>query len=183
MTNLLEIKPIIRNFVADNLDINFNAVYWGGERLNEPNKPFCILTELVENESHRTAYYKSDTSEYCLEEYKETVITVGVYVDGLNEFDTQKEFAFSQINNLKQSFKVHAREFLFNDIAIKDVSGIRPLFEEVEGGYLFRYEFDLTIGYNEVTKNKILLSNSIDMKITDDNGVVVLDYVVEKEED
>lgn len=183
MTNLLEIKPIIRDFVVSNLDDSFESIYWDSERLGEPNKPFCLLTELVENESHRTAYSQSGSLEYALQEYKETVITIGVYVDGLNEFDVQKEFAFSQINNLKQSFKLGAREFLFEDFSIKDISGIRPLFEVVDGGYLFRYEFDLTIGYNEITTTNVLMDKTIEVEIKDDSGAIILDYVIEKSED
>lgn len=165
MTSLTEIKPRIRDFVADVLDEGFNAVYWANERLNEPNKPYCMLTELTESDTHREAYYTTGHLEKTLEEYKQVVFTIGVYVDGLDEYDDKKEFAYNEIDKLKAKIRIGAREFVFGDIAIKNISGIRPLHEEVDGGYLFRYEFDLTIGYNEQTLNTFLIDNSIEIEV------------------
>ena len=165
MTNLFEIKNKIRDFVAEQLGENFNAVYWANERLNEPQKPYCMLTELAESDTHREAYYTTAHLEKTLEEYKQVVFTIGVYVDGLDEYDEKKEFAYNQIDKLKANIRIGAREFIFGSIAIKNISGIRPLHEEVDGGYLFRYEFDITIGYNEQTVHQFYLDNSIEIEI------------------
>lgn len=181
MTNIIEIKPRIRDFVATILGEDFNAVYWANERLNEPKKPYCMLTELVESDTHREAYYTTGHLEQTLEEYKQVVFTVAVYVDGLDEFDVKKEFAYNKIDELKAKIKIGAREFIFGDIAIKSISGIRPLHEEVDGGYLFRYEFDLTIGYNEQTKQAIKLDNSVDIEI--DNKFDTLGEVLNPDSD
>lgn len=165
MSSLIDIKPRIRDFVAEMLGDKFNAVYWANERLNEPNKPYCMLTELAESDTHREAYYTTGYLEKTLEEYKQVVFTIGVYVDGLDEYDDKKEFAYNEIDKLKSKIKIGAREFVFGDIAIRNISGIRALHEEVDGGYLFRYEFDLTIGYNEQTVNTFLIDNSIDIEV------------------
>ena len=43
MTNLLEIKPYIHDFIQDNLSSLFgNKVYWIGERKNVPEYPYCL---------------------------------------------------------------------------------------------------------------------------------------------
>lgn len=181
MTSLIDIKPRIRDFVATALGADFKAVYWQSERLDEPVKPYCMLTELADSQTDRTAWYKSGAMAYTLEEYKQVVITVGVYVDGLDEFDVRKEFAYSSLNNLKSQIEIGAREFVFGDIAIKSLSGIRPLNEEVDGGYLFRYEFDITIGYNEETIADVEIGKEVDLELKDENDIIIIDEVISEE--
>lgn len=181
MTSLIDIKPRIRNFVATTLGEDFNAVYWQSERLEEPVKPFCMLTELADSQTNRTAWYKSGSLAYTLEQYKQVVITVGIYVDGLDEFDVRKEFAYSSANDLRTQIEIATREFAFGDIAIKSISGIRPLNEEVDGGYLFRYEFDITIGYNEETIADVEIGEHIDLELKDENDIIIIDEVISEE--
>ena len=102
-----------------------------------------------------------------------------IYFSLFTETNTVSEEKKAQINNLKQQFKISSRELVFNDFSVKNVSEIRPLFEVVDGGYLFRYEFDLTIGYNETTINNIKMDKAIDIEIKDDSGAIILDYVIE----
>ena len=85
MTTLLEIKPIIHDFIQEKLDEKFgDKIYWIGERVNEPDYPYCMLTELVDNKDKRTSrHYGSltddDIREKITTRYKTAVITVGIY--------------------------------------------------------------------------------------------------------
>lgn len=166
MTNLLEIKPLIRNFAVENLSDKFNAVYWEGERLKEPKKPYCLLTMLADNNTFRPADYGNTSKK--TEIYKQAVVTIAVYVDGLSNFDEQKEFAYSECERLHAMLKRKdiGVSFYRNGVSINSITGIRPLNETVEGGYLYRYEFDVTLGYNETLTYKLPEGQSVDTDIS-----------------
>ena len=168
MTSLFEIKPYIRDFVEANLDDAFeNKIYWLGERKNVPEYPYCLLNVIAENKDKRTSHHQVDTKivnysgsnnyhefrEIITTRYKTCTITVGIY-NGWTEDTTEEnidmdeanEFAYEQIDFLEGSFE----EFSINNLfSVQNISPIRPLHEVVDGGYMYRYEFDLTIGYNE----------------------------------
>lgn len=158
MTNLLEIKPYIHDFVQENLDSTFeNKVYWIGERKNVPLYPYCMLSVIAENKDKRTSHHSgnltdSDMREGITTRYKTCTITVGVYNGWREEDDTDmdavKEFAYEQIDYLEGGFEDYP---INNVFSVQNISPIRPLHEVVDGGYMYRFEFDLTIGYNEET--------------------------------
>lgn len=158
MTNLLEIKPYIHDFVEEHLDSSFtNKVYWLGERKNVPNYPYCLLNIIAENKDKRTSHHQGcltdyDTRNDVITRYKTCTITVGVYnawvedTYDTDDMDIAKEFAYEQIDNLEGAFENYPINHIFS---VQNISSIRPLHEVVDGGYMYRYEFDLTIGYNE----------------------------------
>lgn len=162
MTTLLEIKPYIFDFVQENLDERF-TVFWIGQYVDEPLYPYCMLTELTENKDKRTSrHYGSltndDRRQSITTRYKTAVITVGIYnafvTNSYDEMDMDeaKEFAYEQIDLLEGEFENYPINSKFS---VQNISPIRALHEPVSGGYMYRYEFDLTIGYNEpVVKEK-----------------------------
>ena len=94
--------------------------------------------------------------------------------------DEEKEFAYEQIDLLEGAFEDYPINKKFS---IQNITPIRPLHEVVSGGYMYRYEFDLTIGYNEpVILNKgygknlivdLVDTNEADTEIK--NGSVYID--------
>jgi hypothetical protein len=191
MTNLLEIKPYIRDFIQENLDEKFgDKIYWIGERVFEPDYPFCLLTELAENKDKRTSRHWGKLTEYNMRQktitrYKTAVITVGIYNAFVSntyedmDMDEAKEFAYEQIDYLEGAFEDYPINKKFS---IQNISPIRQLHEPVSGGYCYRYEFDLTIGYNEaVTIDKdighgVEVEGGINFKVTmDDNDNIEIE--------
>ena len=178
MTNLLEIKPYIHDFIEENLDSTFtNKVYWIGERVNIPSYPYCLLSVIAENKDKRTSHHNSgvtddDTRENITTRYKTATITVGVYnayVENVYEemdMDEAKEFAYEQIDYLEGAFENYP---INKNFSIQNISSIRPLHQVVDGGYLYRYEFDLTIGYNEVYAKEKGIGEGIVVDIVDTN--------------
>ena len=158
MTNLLQIKPYIHDFIEANLDTSFERkVYWLGERKNVPEYPYCLLNVIAENKDKRTSHHfgrltDEDTRRKIITRYKTCTITVGVYNAWVEDtysdvdMDEAKEFAYEQIDYLEAMFEEYPINRLFS---VQTISPIRPLHEVVDGGYMYRYEFDLTIGYNE----------------------------------
>lgn len=162
MTTLLEIKPYIHDFIQENLDEKFgNKIYWIGERVNEPDYPYCMLTELTENKDKRTSRHyggltDDDRRQSITTRYKTTVITVGIYNGFIQntydemDMDEAKEFAYEEIDRLEALFEDRDYQDLFYPrFSILGISNIRALHSPISGGYEYRYEFDLTIGYNE----------------------------------
>lgn len=158
MTTLLEIKPYIHDFIEWNLDAVFeNKVYWIAERRNIPEYPYCLLNVIAENKDKRTSHHNGrlsdfDTRDSITTRYKTCTITVGIYNGWTDDttadvdMDEAKEFAYEQIDFLEGAFENYPINKKFS---IQNISPIRPLHEVADGGYLYRYEFDLTIGYNE----------------------------------
>lgn len=172
MTNLIEIKPNIYDFIVENLDIAFeNKVYWIGERINIPDYPYCLLNVISENKNKRTSSHNgnliqvgtSNSGEY--DEYREVIttlyktatITIGIYNGWIEDttesgvdMDVAKEFAYNQINLLENLFETRrVQEDFYPIFSIQTISPIRPLHQVVDGGYMYRFEFDLTVGYDE----------------------------------
>ena len=178
MTTLLEIKPYIHDFIEENLDVAFaQKVYWLGERKNVPEYPYCLLSVIAENKDKRTSRHKGkfteeDTRELIITRYKTCTITVGIYNGGSQDtadtmdMDEAKEFAYEQIDYLEGSFEDYPTNDLFS---VQTISPIRPLHETVDGGYMYRYEFDLTIGYNETRTINKEIGQSVEGNLINDN--------------
>ena len=191
MTTLLEIKPYIHDFIQENLDESFgDKIYWIGERVVEPNYPFCLLNIIAENKDKRTSRHQGELVEIIDNEikvfrekiitrYKTCTITVGVYNAFVSntyedmDMDEAKEFAYEQTDLLEGLFEDYP---INKKISVQNISHIRPLHEPVSGGYMYRYEFDLTIGYNEpVVKEKdygqsVNVSGDINFTVTIDGS-------------
>ena len=178
MTNLLEIKPYIHDFVEDNLEVSFaNKVYWIGERKKVPEYPYCLLNVIAENKDKRTSEHYgrlSDDGDYrekITTRYKTCTITVGIYNGWVEDtsdsvdMDVAKEFAYEQIDNLEGAFENYPVNSKFS---IQNISPIRPLPETVDGGYMYRYEFDLTIGYNENVAQDKDYGRAVETHVNDD---------------
>ena len=188
MTNLLEIKPYIHDFVEENLDSSFtNKVYWLGERKNVPEYPYCLLNVIAESKDKRTSRHLGeitdmDTREGITTRYKTCTITVGVYnawvedTYDTDDMDVAKEFAYEQIDYLEGVFE----DYPINDkFSVQNISPIRPLHQVVDGGYMYRYEFDLTIGYNEERIKEQELSQGVKADIlVEDNESVSFEITV-----
>lgn len=179
MTNLLEIKPYIRDFVEEILDSAFkNKVYWIAERRNIPEYPYCVLNVVTENKDKRTSHHQGNLRydefrERITTIYKTCTITISVYngwtsntTNYFTDMDEANEFLYEQIDNLECAFEDY---YINNKFSIQTISPIRQLHETVDGGYMYRYEFDLTIGYNEIRTNNKPLGNNIEVILVDTN--------------
>lgn len=182
MTTLLEIKPYIHDFIEGNLDPMFeHKVYWVAERRNIPEYPYCLLNVIAENKDKRTSYHNKEINEFEMIEgvttrYKTCTITVGIYNGWTDDttididMDEAKEFAYEQIDYLEGCFEDYPTNKMFS---IQTISPIRPLHETVNGGYLYRYEFDLTIGYNEERIKDKEIGKAVNTKVKVDNDEAI----------
>lgn len=152
-------KQIILDFVKEILPADFeNKIYWANERKDEPKKPFCLLRAIVpEQTDSRTSERELAGNIQEVTMYKNMVVTFAIYNDGVAEdgnLDEKNYFAESNARKLKNSFETldAAYEFLANDMSVNDISELRDLTELTAGGYVYRYEFDVTFGFNDVVQ-------------------------------
>lgn len=170
------IKDAIKEFVTLNLSEEFKTVYWQSSRYEAPKKPFCLLTWLSDSEDLRSSEIQlpnSLTKEH--REYKTAVITIALYVDGLkikqHNLKEREDLAQFNAENLRTQFQLLKTAYKFKNIfAINNTSGIRPLDEAVSGGYTFRREFDLTIGYDKVYHYDLPVSHAVNIDL-DENDI------------
>ena len=164
MSDLLEIKTYIHDYIEENLDPSFGGkVYWSGEKRDVPEYPYCLLTVFAENKDRRTSHKAGDVvivgesgseehREELITRYKTATITVGIYNGWIGDtsdtvdMDVAKEWAYSEIDYLEGIFENYPENNIFS---IQNIGSIRPLHEPMSGGYLYRFEFDLTVGYDE----------------------------------
>lgn len=152
-------KQIILDFVKEILPADFeNKIYWANERKDEPKKPFCLLRAIVpEQTDSRTSERELAGNIQEVTMYKNMVVTFAIYNDGVAEdgnLDEKNYFAESNARKLKNSFEPldAAYEFLANDMSVNDISELRDLTELTAGGYVYRYEFDVTFGFSDVVQ-------------------------------
>lgn len=152
-----QIKQSIFDFVYANLPVEFeNKVYWGNERKDEPTKPFCLLRAIVpEQRDSRTTERELSGNIIEVTMYKNCVVTVSIFVDGIAEtedLDIKNAYAEKTARDLKNTLETldTAFDFATDDLAVRNLSELRDLTTSVSGGYTYRYEFDVTFGYNEV---------------------------------
>lgn len=152
-------KQAIFDFVKSVLPSDFkNKIYWVNERKDEPKKPFCLLQAVVpEQTDSRTTERELVGNIQEIIMYKNMVVTFAIYAEGTAEkhnLDEQNYFAESNAVKLKNNFETldTAFEFLANGMSVNSISALRDLTDVVSGGYVFRYEFDVTFGFNDVMK-------------------------------
>lgn len=188
MTTILDIKPLIREFIVENLDKSFDDnVYWLGERFKVPQSPYCVLSVTSERKDHRTSTHSGrfgfDSRDKIVTVYKFAVITISIYTEAIGgNYDTAKEFAYSQINHLEQLFE--SREY--NKVySIENVGAIRPLHEVTDGGYQYRFELDLTVGYNETVTREKAIGRGVEVTVAVDNckNENIIGFTVTDDED
>lgn len=186
MANILDIKPLIRDFIEENLDSSFNGnVYWLGERFKVPPTPFCLLSVISERKDKRTSTHNGrrgvDSRGKITTIYKFAVITIAIYNDAIGgSYDEKKEFAYNQINRLEQLFETKDYNTFYS---VENIGAIRPLHEVTDGGYQYRYEFDLTVGYNETVTAEKAIGEAVRVEIAnncpkDDN---MIGFIVEND--
>jgi hypothetical protein len=166
-----KIKQKIYEYIYTQLPSDFNnKVYWAYERKDEPDKPFCLLTDIVPEQNNlRTSEREIQNNVNEVTYYKNCVVTVSVFVDGLSneDLDVKRSFAENTVVSLRNNIDTLEASYEFNslDMSINAMSSIRNLTTSTAGGYNFRYEFDITFGYNEVVEIHKLVGKDVNLQI------------------
>jgi hypothetical protein len=95
---------------------------------------------------------------------------MSVFVDGIAEtedLDTKNAYAEETARNLKNSFETLDTAYTLNaeELSVRRISELRDLTTSVSGGYTYRYEFDVTFGYNEVMEIQKEVGKDVNLQI------------------
>ena len=172
MSNFNKVKNKFRSFIVDHISdlLTADKVFFATERFTMPEKPYIMITELSNNEDLISG--RNDPKEKILKvtQYKEVTFTVAIY--GYSEVDLQKEkdrFR-AELNNIRNAFE--AAKFLHSlkkYFTIQSMTDLRPLSEENETGFTYRYEFDIRCGYNDIITTKLKPSQGVIIDLEENN--------------
>jgi hypothetical protein len=167
-----EIKLAIWQFVVDNLPDEFaDKTYWSNERKNEPKKPFCLLMDIIPEQSDsRTSEQEIANNVQKVTMYKNTVVTIAIFNDGVEnvkDLDDIKEYTKTTARNLKNNLETLDTAWTLgvDGISVNNISSLRDLTTAEAGGYNYRYEFDVTFGYNEVMTIQKKVGKDVNLQI------------------
>ena len=172
MSKYENVKYKLRNYIIKNVSEMLTAekVFFATERFTMPEKPYLMITELSNNEDLRSGYeYKGLVKE--ITEYKETIFTVAIYGLSETDFEKEKEKFRAELKQIRNAFKnamfTHVLKKYFT---IQSITDLRPLNEENETGFTYRYEFDIRCGYNEIITTEMLQSQGVIIDL-EENGI------------
>lgn len=173
-----KIKKAIFEIIRCNLPDDFkNNVFWANERKKEPDKPYCMLIQTVpEQKTGRTTEREIAGNINEVTMFKSAVITAATFVKGTlngkkNDLDELNEYAKETARNLKNSFETidSALELNEEGLSCNVISELRDLTTPIDGGYNYRYEFDLTFGFNETMQIQKLVGQNVILDIKEKN--------------
>ena len=171
------VKKSIYEYIRRHLPSDF-ALFWANERRTMPKEPYCMLISLIpEQKTKKTVERELEENINQVTIPKNTVVTavinVRTFFDGepvkLNELNA---LAQDTAVNLKNSFESidSAFELNFEGLSCNVISELRELTTPIEGGYNYRYEFDLTFGYNDVIQIQKYVGQDVILNIKEKNS-------------
>lgn len=166
------VKYALRNFILDHSPefLDANKVFFATERFTMPEKPYIMITELANNEDLKAGRNQPGSENLEVTLYKECIFTIAIY--GLSENDLSEEHDKYRriINEIRNCFYIAMHNFsLKNKFTIKSMTDLRPLSETNDTGFLYRYEFDITCGYNEIITTKLEQSQGVIIDLEPNN--------------
>lgn len=172
MVSFETVKEKLRDTVVSNISelLTEDKVFFATERYTMPEYPYIMITELSNNEDLGTGRNEPTAGTLILTHYKECVFTIGIY--GISDIDlaTDIENIRTEIHRVRNGFaRCQFDHSLKNYFTIKSMTDLRPLNTTNETGFLYRYEFDITCGYNETSESNTSLSNRVIINLEDNN--------------
>ena len=166
------VKYALRNFILDHSHeiLDANKVFFATERFTMPEKPYIMITELANNEDLKAGRNQPGSENLEVTLYKECIFTIAIY--GLSDNDLSEEHDEYRriINEIRNCFYIAMHNFsLKNKFTIKSMTDLRPLSETNDTGFLYRYEFDITCGYNEIITTELEQSQGVIIDLEPNN--------------
>ena len=166
------VKYALRNFILDHSPefLDANKVFFATERFTMPEKPYIMITELANNEDLKAGRNQPGSENLEVTLYKECIFTIAIYGLSGNDLSEEHDEYRRIINEIRNCFYIAMHNFsLKNKFTIKSMTDLRPLSETNDTGFLYRYEFDITCGYNEIISTKLEQSQGVIIDLEPNN--------------
>lgn len=172
MSNFDEVKNKFRDFIVENISelLTADKIFFATERFTMPEKPYIMITELSNNEDLGSGRNEPLSKNLEVTQYKETTFTIAIY--GLSEVDFSKEKNMfrNELNNIRNAFDIaRYTHILKKYFTVQSMTDLRPLSEENDTGFTYRYEFDIRCGYNEIITTEMKPSQGVIIDLEENN--------------
>ena len=172
MADFETVKNKLRDTIVNNISelLTADKVFFATERYSMPEYPYIMITELSNNEDLGSGINKSSDGVLEVTEYKESVFTVAIYGHSQEDLTAERERIRAELKNIRNVFKLcQFNHSLKKYFTIQSMTDLRPLNTTTDTGYLYRYEFDITCGYNENISAQVELSNRVIINLEENN--------------
>lgn len=170
MSDFETVKYKLRDVIVANSELEANKIFFATERFTMPDYPYIMITELSNNEDLGSGRNEPDNKVLEVTEYKETTFTIAIY--GLSENDLSEEHDKfrAELKNIRNAFKkaMFSHE-LKKYFTVQSMTDLRPLSEANDTGFLYRYEFDIRCGYNEIITTELKQSQGVIIDLEPNN--------------
>jgi len=129
-----------------------NTIFWARERKIEPEKPYLMLTLLNDNDIKPTSEQEVGGNINEVTMYRNMVVTFSIFVDGVGaDIASNNDLATDMITHIRQQLEtIENSQYLYSKgLSIGNISGVRDLSHNVNGGFVYRYEFECNFEYND----------------------------------
>ena len=173
MSDFVTVKNKLRSFIVENISelLTADKVFFATERFTMPEKPYIMITELSNNEDLGSGRNEPLSKNLEVTQYKETTFTIAIY--GLSEvdFSEEKNMFRNELNNIRNAFDTaRYTHILKKYFTVQSMTDLRPLSEENDTGFTYRYEFDIRCGYNEIITTEMKPSQGVIIDL-EENGI------------
>lgn len=173
MSDFETVKNKFRDFIVDNISelLTADKIFFATERYTMPEKPYIMITELSNNEDLGSGRNEPKDKKLEVTEYKETTFTVAIYGLSETDFSEEKNSFRKELNNIRKAFDVaRYTHILKKYFTVQSMTDLRPLSEENETGFTYRYEFDIRCGYNDIITTELEQSQGVIIDL-EENGI------------
>ena len=138
-------------------------VYFANTRIDEPAKPFVLISEVSNDEIHKTNEYGG-----VITEFRRVYMTIGVYFDSkvITNMNLTKEICAYLRLKLSQNTAVDYFQAEKMSNRHEMISQTRNLSESVSGGFVYRYEFDIAFDYENSLETGALESKGVNVEVS-----------------
>ena len=166
------VKNKLRDFIVQNISelLTADKVFFAAERYTMPEKPYIMITELSNNEDLGSGRNEPKEEKLEVTQYKETTFTIAIYGISEIDFSEEKNIFKQELNNIRNAFDLaRFTHFLKKIFTVQSMTDLRPLSEENETGFTYRYEFDIRCGYNDIITTELKPSQGVIIDLEENN--------------
>lgn len=153
-------------------------IFWANTRLEEPLKPYLLMTVINDETIHRTSEVGG-----LVKEYRQATITFRLCFDGAlttNDALCEEIIDFLRENLSSEEAVDYFQENLMSN-RWENISATRDMTSAVNGGFIYIREFDIPFEY-QVSLQKVV-KQSRGVKATVAGSGKVIDFLIDNSEE
>ena len=140
-------------------------IYWANTRLEEPNKPYLLMTVINDDEIHRTSEVNG-----LVKEYRQAMVTFRICVDS-STFEND-DLCEEMITYLRTKLSSEEAVDYFQSKKMsnrwENISSTRDMTEAIDGGYIYIREFDIPFEYVATLQQGTKVSRGVNGSVNAD---------------